>query len=412
MAAYQHLRVLSYSPDFSIEEELRLRKNSYSTILTGFEISPMRQGEPVPGIKFELFCNPVAELRSLNERILNHSIEIRKLREQLPGIGREAILKKVLINEIRSTNEIEGVKSSRKEIRTAMNLTDGKKNRLHKIVEMYLRILESDALVIREPDDVREVYDHLFAGSDTIENPPDGKLFRKENIQVWKGMEKIHSGICGEENIQSEVRKMIAFMNREDVPFLTKACITHYILEYIHPFYDGNGRLGRFLLSSYLKRKLDTFSAISISYEINLKKSKYNELFKETSLQKNYGELTHFVIGMMELIEQGQKGIKKLLKDSLQKIRYLERLMKTYEDIDEIQCEILYYYLQMFAFNEGEEIEDKAILSFVKSSPEKKLSEKKFKERMADLEAKGYLVAVKKRPIIHELSDRLKAEME
>lgn len=412
MAAYQLLRILSYVKGFQIEEELKLRKNEYTTIFTGFEISPMRQGEPLSGIKFELFCNPVAELRILNERILNHSIAIRKLREQIPGIARDAILKKVLINEIQSTNEIEGVKSSRKEIRTAMRLTDGKKNRLHKIVGMYMSILESDALTIREPKDLREVYDHLFAGSDTIESAPDGKLFRRDRIQVWKGMEQIHSGVYGEDNIESEVQKMIAFMNREDVPFLIKACITHYILEYIHPFYDGNGRLGRYLLSSYLKKKLDTFSAISISYELNLKKSKYNELFKETSLQKNYGELTHFVIGMMELIEQGQKGITKLLEDSLQKIQYLDRLMKTYDDIDEIQCEILYYYLQIFAFNEGEEIEDKSILRFVKSSFEKKLSEKKFKERMADLEEKGYLMAVKKRPIIHALSDRIRAEIE
>ncbi|MDO4773326.1 MAG: hypothetical protein Q4A72_07205 [Bacillota bacterium] len=43
---------------------------------------------------------------------------------------------------------------------------------------------------------------------------------------------------------------------------------------------------------------------------------------------------------------------------------------------------------------------------------EKKLSEKKFKDRMADLEEKDYLVAVKKRPIIHELANRIKAEIE
>ncbi|MDO4712284.1 MAG: Fic family protein [Peptostreptococcaceae bacterium] len=412
MEKYQPLRILSYASDFDIEKELLLRKNKYSTIFTGYWISPMRRGEAVSDVKYELFCNPVEELRVRNERILDHSIEIRDLSDRLPGIAKDAILKKVLVNEIQSTNEIEGVKSSRKEIRTVMRMEEGKSSRLFKIVEMYLKIMESEFQEIHLPEDVRKVYDALFAGSNTIEHEVDGALFRKDNVYVSKGMKKLHSGIYGEANITREIQNMIDLMNRKDVPFLIKACITHFILEYIHPFYDGNGRLGRYFLSSYLKKKLDIFSAICISYETNQMRTKYNKLFEEVSAYKNYGEVTHFVIGMMEIIEQGQRDIRDLLERSIQKLRYLDHKITEYTDLDPTAQNILYYYLQIYSFNEAEEIEDKTILSFYNTSGEKKLSNRRFREIMTELEEKGYLKPVKQRPIIHELTDRMKTDIE
>lgn len=412
MAKYQPLRILSYESGFDIEEELRLRKNKYTTIFTDFEISPMRRGEVVAGVQYELFCNSVEELRIQNERIFNNSIEIRELSGKIPGIANDAILKKVLINEIQSTNDIEGVKSSRKEIRTAMRMEDGKSSRLSKMIEMYLKLFESEFQRISSPEDVRKIYDGLFAGSDTLEHDVDGELFRKDSVFVNKGMKKVHSGVYGEHNIIAKIQKMIDFMNREDVPFLTKACISHFILEYIHPFYDGNGRLGRFFLSSYLKKKLDVFSAISVSYAINLMRTPYNKLFEETTAPKNYGEVTHFVLGLMEIIEQGQCAIKDLLRKSLHKIEYLDRQIKTYEDLDATQKHILYYYMQIYAFDEEEEIEDRRILSFYNSSGEKKLSNQKFKEIISELKTKDYLIQLKQRPIIHELSERMKVEIE
>lgn len=412
MSKYQPLRILSYTPNFDLESELQLRKNKYNTIFVDYEISPMRRGEAIANVKYELFCNPIEEIRIQNEQILKNSMEIRDLSDRLPGIAKDAILKKVLVNEIQSTNEIEGVKSSRKEIRTAMRLEEGKHSRLFKIVEMYLKILESEFREIHSPEDVRKIYDELFADSYTIDHEIDGELFRQESVFVNKGMKKLHSGIYGEKNIIRAIEQLIDFMNRKDVPFLLKACISHFILEYIHPFYDGNGRLGRFFLSSYLKKKLDVFSAISVSYEINRMRSKYNKLFEEVSAYKNYGEVTHFVLGMMEIIEQGQCDIKELLERSLQKIQYLDRQMKKYEDLEESEQHILYFYMQINAFNEEEDIEDKRILSFFNSAAEKKLSNRKFREIMEDLVKKGYLVQVKQRPIVHELSGWMKAEIE
>ncbi|MFI8565557.1 Fic family protein [Rhodococcus sp. NPDC078407] len=48
---------------------------------------------------------------------------------------------------------------------------------------------------------------------------------------------------------------LLAFANRTDVPILVQAAIAHAQFESIHPFTDGNGRIGRALISAILRRR-------------------------------------------------------------------------------------------------------------------------------------------------------------
>ncbi|MEO0024732.1 MAG: hypothetical protein RL196_1173 [Actinomycetota bacterium] len=51
------------------------------------------------------------------------------------------------------------------------------------------------------------------------------------------------------------MQDLIAFINREDLPVLVQAAIAHAQFENIHPFVDGNGRIGRALVSVILRRR-------------------------------------------------------------------------------------------------------------------------------------------------------------
>ena len=51
------------------------------------------------------------------------------------------------------------------------------------------------------------------------------------------------------------MRDLIAFINRDDLPALVQAAVAHAQFENIHPFVDGNGRIGRALVSVILRRR-------------------------------------------------------------------------------------------------------------------------------------------------------------
>lgn len=150
-------------------------------------------------------------------------------------------------------------------------------------------------------------------------------------------------------------------MNSKSYPFLLKSAITHYFFEYVHPFYDGNGRLGRFILSSYLARKLDKFTGISFSNAVRVNRKKYLDAFIEVSDPKNKGDITHFVRTIYELIIEGQESIiENLLKyqaDFNRATKYLESL----DNLTEDEKIVLFYHIQNYLFDSVSHIEDREL---------------------------------------------------
>jgi Fic family protein len=51
------------------------------------------------------------------------------------------------------------------------------------------------------------------------------------------------------------MRDLVTFINRDDLPTLAQAAIVHAQFETIHPFVDGNGRVGRCLIHTVLARR-------------------------------------------------------------------------------------------------------------------------------------------------------------
>ncbi|UKA50774.1 Fic family protein [Arthrobacter sp. FW305-123] len=57
------------------------------------------------------------------------------------------------------------------------------------------------------------------------------------------------------DRVMPAVEDLVAFMQRDDIPALTQAAISHAQFETIHPFADGNGRTGRAIVSALLRAK-------------------------------------------------------------------------------------------------------------------------------------------------------------
>lgn len=111
-----------------------------------------------------------------------------------------------------------------------------------------------------------------------------------------------------------------------DTPDIVKSAVIHYQFEAIHPFCDGNGRVGRLLIILYLcKTKLLDVPVLPISEYFEQRKSKYYELLLNVSKKSELNNWINFYL--TAVIDQTQETIiklNKLLEYRKQKISYLK----------------------------------------------------------------------------------------
>ena len=326
-------------------------------------------------------------------------------------IAIKEIINKILSNELDKTNKIEGIETIKSEIYSSLKddkKSSKKNNKLEGIIKKYKDIMEKnfkDTQHIDSLSSFRKIYDEMFEDFEKSGNYKlDGKYFRKDTVKVINGLgNTIHIGVNGEEAIEKNMENLIQFMNRKDIPFLVKASTSHFFFEYIHPFYDGNGRFGRYLLSLYLARKLDILTAFSLSYSISKNLDDYYKSFVEVEDVNNYGEITFFVENILKTIKSGQEMIIELLNDSVMRFSHsIEILNELTKGLSEKENIILQIYLQNYLFNDFEELTNVELTSIIGD-----LTQQTINKYTQELEKKGYLVKIKQRPLTYSLSEKI-----
>ena len=80
------------------------------------------------------------------------------------------------------------------------------------------------------------------------------------------------------------------YMNADDdLDVLIRSALIHYQFESIHPFLDGNGRIGRLLITMFLMQKeVLTTPALYISYYLKQNRIEYYDRMTEVRSKDNY----------------------------------------------------------------------------------------------------------------------------
>ncbi len=319
MGSYEPLAKLFHkdaSPEryMANEREARLRLESPSTFRTGIELE-----------HGELFLAMPRELTVAHETMLRAERRVSKLWSDLPGIAQWAYLRGLIMDEIVSSNDIEGIHSSRREVADALDSLqdDGQPDtmrRFREFARLYLELTDKSRTFPREPKDIRAIYDRIVDNEVEVQSLPDGKLFRAGEVDILSSTQKVlHRGVSPETRITEMVAQTIGLASSNDVPAIYAALLSHFLFEYIHPFYDGNGRTGRYLLALYLSEPLSLVSTLSLSHVIAENKTTYYRAFNSVEEPMNHAEGTFFVIAMVELIRQAQdEAIENLRRKGVQ----------------------------------------------------------------------------------------------
>lgn len=269
--------------------------------------------------EFQLFYCHTEYIVTLQNKIMFDFLRLQKLFNLLPGAGIDQFLKSCMIEEIQSTNEIEGVRSTRQEIREAI-FAQGKYNpdvRLWGIVNKYNKIINDENIKLKTCEDIRNLYDDFILDEIKRNNTsdiPDGNIFRKNSVDIISGTQKtIHRGVYPESKIIDYMTKALQFLQDDSVSIFIRIAVFHYLFGYIHPFYDGNGRMSRFITSYFLSKNLHPTIALRLSVLIKQHKNDYYKLFENTNAQINCGDLTPFIIWSLEFIASAITSTYKLL---------------------------------------------------------------------------------------------------
>lgn len=123
--------------------------------------------------------------------------------------------------------------------------------------------------------------------------------FRTGGVGVFNGSSVVHMAPSAK-MVPGLMEKLFAFIKgNDDLPWLIKACIFHYELEFIHPFSDGNGRMGRLWQHLLLIKEDPIFEYVPVETLVRENQKEYYDILGQCDKE---GKSTRFIVFSLEQI--------------------------------------------------------------------------------------------------------------
>lgn len=156
---------------------------------------------------------------------------------------------------------------------------------------------------------------------------PKKKGIRKLEVKIQNHAtgDVLYTPPVGEERLRELLKNLEDFLSSEDeIDPLVKMAVFHYQFECIHPFLDGNGRVGRILMILYLvlSGRLK-FPVLFLSGYIMDNRKEYYDLLRQSTETKDYKA---FILYML-------KGVEEQAKKTEESVKKIENLMEEFEAI-------------------------------------------------------------------------------
>ena len=252
---------------------------------------------------------------------------------------KQETLLEILISEAIKTSEIEGEYMSREDVMSSIKNNLGVKPT---VLVKDKRASGIAKLMLEVNQDINQVLNlDSILGWHKVLMEYDPKInageWRKgaEPMQVISGAygrEIVHYEAPPSENVPAEMGNFIDWYIHSELPVndhiskaLLKTAIAHLYFESIHPFEDGNGRIGRSLAEFTLSQGLQSSALLSMSKIIEQDKNKYYDQLK--SAQRSL-DITDWIDYFAQLILDAQKDAKELIQFTLKKAKFFDKYGK------------------------------------------------------------------------------------
>ena len=239
----------------------------------------------------------------------------------LPEEGRERCLISSLMEEAISSSQMEGAATTRRVAKDMLRRNQSPKDRSQQMILNNYRAIQY--LVEHKNDPLDEDFIlniHRLMTFKTMKNPLDAGRFRSANDDI-----NVANEITGEivhtppasQDIPMFLHELCEFVNNERNPVfihpIIKAIIFHFMIAYVHPFVDGNGRTARALFYWYmLKQGYWLMEYLSISRIIYRSKTSYENAFLCT--ENDSMDMGYFINYHLKVMSQSFKELREYIQ--------------------------------------------------------------------------------------------------
>lgn len=227
----------------------------------------------------------------------------------IPENNKERYLISSLMEEAISSSQMEGASTTRKlakeMLRKGVNPRDKSQQMIHNNYQTIRFIVENKNNALTS-DLLRQI--HALMTNKTLDNAEDEGRYRTDNsVVVEDGIthETVHTPPSFEE-IPEFIDTLCDFFNQENstsfIHPIIKGIIIHFMIAYVHPFADGNGRTARALFYWYmLKQGYWLTEYMSISRIISRSKKSYEKAYLYTEADGN--DIGYFVAYNLRILK-------------------------------------------------------------------------------------------------------------
>ena len=250
-------------------------------------------------------------------------------------IQQETILQ-FMISEAIKTSEIEGEFFSRQDVMSSIKKNLGIGDAFGQIRDKNAQGIGKLMVTVRNSyteklteSSIKQWHAILMEYSKRV-NPGEYRA-GNEPMQILSGSfgkEIIHFEALPSNQVPIEMKNFVKWYNDFEIKptdirrALIKTSISHLYFESIHPFEDGNGRIGRAIAEKCLSESLNRPVLMSISSTIEQNKKRYYESLKQA--QRTL-EITDWILYFSTLILESQKNAKQIVLFTLSKTKFIDR---------------------------------------------------------------------------------------
>ncbi len=291
--------------------------------------------------KFKYYISPFV-LKNLHDFDLKLMGGLQK-NPILPS-DRLEFFKNSLLEEAVASSQVEGAATTTEVARDMLKSGRVPRNESEQMIFNNLRAIEYISEFVDSPLDFKiiiELHKIMTANTDAEKYSGD---FRKGEVFVTDHVDGEIAHIPPEwEEVESLMTDLCNFINNDDkfIHPIIKSSIIHFMIGYIHPFKDGNGRTARALFYWYLLKKgYVLVKNISISRVILESRTQYDKAFLKT--EKDDNDLNYFIsysiknirIAFEKLINYRDKKLEERKKANLVAYELLDKgLNKRQSDV-------------------------------------------------------------------------------